>query len=44
MLLSEAALFIAKTKGIEDLALIDLFKSQIISYDAAIRKPRKWRY
>lgn len=38
MLLSEAALFIAKTKGIEDLALIDLFKSQIISYDAAIRK------
>lgn len=38
MLLSEATLFIAKTKGIEDLALIDLFKSQIISYDAAIRK------
>jgi hypothetical protein len=38
MLLSETALLIAKTKGIEDLAFIDLLKSQIVSYDATIRK------
>lgn len=38
MLLSETALLIAKFKGIEDLAFIDLLKSQIISYDATIRK------
>ncbi len=39
MLLSETALFIAKLKGKEDdSAFIDLLKSQIISYDAIIRR------
>lgn len=39
MLLSETALFIAKLKGKEnDLAFIDLLKSQIIAYDATIRR------
>lgn len=39
MLLSETALFIARIKNKEnDLAFIDLLKSQIIAYDAVIRR------
>lgn len=38
MLLSETANFIAREKGIVDLAFIDLLKSQVIAYDATIRK------